>query len=133
MTASRPTSGPDRPGVAVIEAGPGAMDILAREADRGGTILLDSLDFWLFSFPNLSFPDDPATLLTRGLAPYAGPGAPQAILVSAEIGLGPLAADAATRRFVDALGICNQAAAALAHEARLVVAGLPLFLKGSPS
>ena len=117
------------PRVAVIEAGPGAMDVLVREAQRGGTVLLDSLDFWLFARQDSHYPDPPAEALTRALAPYAGLGAPEVIVVSTEIGLGPLPADAATRRFAGELGTLNQVAAALAHDVRLVVAGLAISLK----
>lgn len=122
-----------RPDIAVIEAGVEAMDVLAREAAAGGTILLDSLDFWLFVCHATGSHADPAELLSRGLAPYADPTAPEAILVSAEIGLGPLPADAATRHFAGALGTLNQMAAALAHDVRLVTAGLALCLKGRVS
>lgn len=121
------------PHVPVIEAGAEALAVLAREADLGGTILLDSLDFWLFSWQDASRTEDPTPVLARGLAPYGFSHAPEVILVSAEIGLGPLPADAASRRFADALGTLNQAAAALAHEVRLVVAGIPLLLKRLPS
>jgi adenosylcobinamide kinase/adenosylcobinamide-phosphate guanylyltransferase len=115
--------------VAVIEAGAEALDLLAREADKGGTVLLDSLDFWLFRRREASSPEPAPAVLARGLAPFAGPGAPEVIVVSTEIGLGPLPADAATRRFAGELGTLNQAAAALAHDVRLVVAGVPLPLK----
>jgi adenosylcobinamide kinase / adenosylcobinamide-phosphate guanylyltransferase len=121
------------PLVPVIEAGPEALDVLAREAAFGGTILLDSLDFWLFSWQDASRSEEPASVLARGLLPYAVSHAPEVVLVSAEIGLGPLPASAASRRFADALGTLNQAAAALAHEVRLVVAGMPLTLKRLPS
>jgi adenosylcobinamide kinase / adenosylcobinamide-phosphate guanylyltransferase len=115
--------------VAVIEAGAEALDRLAREAQAGGTVLFDSLDFWLFGRIGARQPEDAATALARGLVPFAGPGGPEVIVVSAEIGLGPLPADAATRRFAGELGTLNQAAAALAHDVRLVVAGVPLSLK----
>ena len=117
------------PRVAVIEAGAGAMEVLAREAAAGGTVLLDSLDFWLFACHGDTV--DAGAALARGFAPYADPGGPELIVVSAETGLGPVAGDAATRRFVDALGALNQAAAALAHDVRFIAAGLSLQLKGS--
>ncbi len=109
--------------VAVIDSGEEAMAALAREAGRGGTVLLDSLDFWLFACLEAGGnPPGPETLET-GLAPYAGHAAPELIVVSTEIGLAPVAPDAATRRFVEALGTLNQAVAARAHDVRLVVAG----------
>ena len=118
-----------RPEVAVIEAGAEAMDVLAREAARGGTVLLDSLDFWLFACHGQA--GERQADLARGLAPYRGPDGPELIIVSAETGLGPVAADAATREFIDDLGGLNQAAAALADDVRLVAAGLHVQLKGN--
>ncbi len=119
--------------VAVVEAGPEAMDVLAREAGRGGTVLLDSLDFWLFACHEDMETASLLEALARGLAPYQEPDGPELLVVSAEIGLGPLAADAPVRRFADRLGTLNQAVAAVARDVRLVVAGLDLPLKGSPA
>ena len=117
------------PRLAVIEAGAEAMDVLAREAAHGGTVLLDSLDFWLFACHGDDA--DRSARLARGLAPYAAPDGPRLVVVSSETGLGPIAADPATRRFVDALGALNQAVAAAAHDVRLVAAGLSIQLKGN--
>jgi adenosylcobinamide kinase/adenosylcobinamide-phosphate guanylyltransferase len=117
--------------VGIIETGAEAMDILAREAAHGGTVLLDSLDFWLFACHGIHGAPLRLEALHRGFAPYAGQGEPELIVVSTEIGLGPLSADAATRRFVDDLGTLNQAAAALAHDVRFVAAGLSMPLKGA--
>jgi adenosylcobinamide kinase / adenosylcobinamide-phosphate guanylyltransferase len=119
--------------VAIIETGAEAMAVLASEAAHGGTVLLDSLDFWLFACHEIQDAPRRVAALERGLAPYAGPGEPELIVVSTEIGLGPLAPDAATRRFVDDLGTLNQAVAALAHDVRLVAAGLAVPLKGTPT
>jgi len=119
--------------VVVIEAGAEAMTQLIREAAQGGTVLLDSLDFWLFAYHSTGKVASDLTELTQGLAPYAAPEGPELIVVSTEVGLGPIAADAATRRFVDALGACHQAVAAAAHDVRLVLAGLTVPLKGNAS
>lgn len=119
--------------VAIIDSGPGAMGVLVREAALGGTVLFDSLDFWLFACQGELDAGACLEALGRGLAPYAGDAQPELIVVSTEIGLGPLPADAATRRFADDLGRLNQAAAALAGDVRLVVAGLTMLLKGTAS
>lgn len=88
--------------------------------------------------------------LTQELLPRDGraPGTPQAaehalvdaiaacpgplVLVSNQIGAGVIPLGAETRAFVDALGLLNQAAARACERATLMVAGLPLFLKGAP-
>jgi adenosylcobinamide kinase / adenosylcobinamide-phosphate guanylyltransferase len=52
------------------------------------------------------------------------------IFVTNEVGLGLVPGSPLGRRFRDLLGLANQAAAAAADEVVLVVAGLPLRLKG---
>lgn len=52
------------------------------------------------------------------------------IVVSDEAGQGIVPADAATRLYADALGLINQSLAAAARDVYLIVAGLPLHLKG---
>ena len=120
-------------GVAVIEAGVTAMDVLCAEATRGGTLLFDSLDFWLFACHDHSVMQSPAETLTTGMAAYAAADGPELIVVSTEVGLGGIGASAAMRRFADLLGTCNQAVAGLAGDVRLVVAGCAMPFKGTAS
>jgi adenosylcobinamide kinase/adenosylcobinamide-phosphate guanylyltransferase len=54
------------------------------------------------------------------------------VLVSNEIGLGLTPMGAVSRRFMDEQGRLNQAAARVCDQAVLMVAGLPLTLKGAP-
>ncbi|AUW94102.1 bifunctional adenosylcobinamide kinase/adenosylcobinamide-phosphate guanylyltransferase [Sulfobacillus sp. hq2] len=54
------------------------------------------------------------------------------VVVSEEVGWGLLASSPQTRSFVDALGQVNQRLAELATSVVLVVAGLPLWIKGRP-
>lgn len=54
----------------------------------------------------------------------------QAVLVSSEVGMSPVAPNPLGRRFQDLLGIVNQRAASLADEVFLVVAGIPVKVKG---
>ncbi len=51
------------------------------------------------------------------------------IFVSNELGMGLIGADAASRRFCDLAGRCNQCIAAAATEVIFVVAGQPLTIK----
>lgn len=102
--------------------------VLREEAPRQGTILVDSLDFWLFS----CIQADQERSRKKDLLEALGSGLPSGmILVSLEAGLGPIQADSCTRAFVRSLGLFNQELAWLAGEVYLVVAGQPLRLKGS--
>ncbi|PPD31151.1 MAG: bifunctional adenosylcobinamide kinase/adenosylcobinamide-phosphate guanylyltransferase [Methylomonas sp.] len=53
----------------------------------------------------------------------------QIIMVSNEVGMGVVAADAMTRRFVDEAGFLHQALAQICDRVTLVTAGLPQQLK----
>jgi adenosylcobinamide kinase/adenosylcobinamide-phosphate guanylyltransferase len=54
------------------------------------------------------------------------------VLVANEVGFGIVPDSALGRRFRDLQGLLNQRIAARADRVVLVVAGLPLILKGSP-
>jgi adenosylcobinamide kinase / adenosylcobinamide-phosphate guanylyltransferase len=54
------------------------------------------------------------------------------VLVGNEIGLGVIPLGQEVRQFVDALGGLNQQVAAVCQRVTLMVAGLPLYLKGAP-
>lgn len=89
-------------------------------------VLVDCLTLWL---SNLLLADaDPGLAegeLCRAIKQFSG----QIILVSNEVGLGIVPANALARRFGDAAGRLNQAVAATAAEVVLLAAGLPLTLK----
>lgn len=127
---------------------------LAAEAAPGRCVIVDCLTLWLshllWPVADEAWPDDgesspgdakaasPSESATRGEAAVARidtfldvcASAPGTVLVvSNEIGLGVVPMGAATRHFVDELGRLNQRMAALASEATLMVAGLPLALK----
>jgi adenosyl cobinamide kinase/adenosyl cobinamide phosphate guanylyltransferase len=68
--------------------------------------------------------------LVDALAGYAG----RVIVVSNEVGLGVMPANAMARRYADWLGLLNQAVAARASRVYAVLAGLPIDLRelGAP-
>ncbi|HDQ39485.1 MAG TPA: cobalamin biosynthesis protein [Desulfonatronum sp.] len=115
------------PHIPVRESDVDLARVLRDEASQGGTILVDSLDFWLFSCiqkkQEHARKSDLLELLDSGL-PI------DLIMVSLEVGLGPLQAAAQSRAFVRSLGLLNQEVAALAQEVLLVVAGQTMRLKG---
>ncbi|GAB7081387.1 bifunctional adenosylcobinamide kinase/adenosylcobinamide-phosphate guanylyltransferase [Megalodesulfovibrio paquesii] len=114
-----------------VAATPEALPRALESAATAGTasVLVDSLEFWLFAVQEAgSELEHSINTLADTLDALAG--RLTVTLVSCEIGLGPIAASAATRRFVRSLGACNQALAARCAEVFLVAAGLPLPLKG---
>lgn len=114
------------PGWRTIEAplDPGAALGAATSAE---VVLLDCATLWL---SNLMLADlEPAVAwqgLERALATCPAP----VVVVSNEVGLGLVPDTPLGRRFREAQGMLNQRLAALADLAVLVVAGLPLVLKG---
>jgi adenosylcobinamide kinase/adenosylcobinamide-phosphate guanylyltransferase len=70
--------------------------------------------------------DGPVAAAYEALARRPGP----AVVVSDEVGLGIVPMDANARLYRDLVGIAHQRLAAVADEAYLFVAGLPVMLKG---
>jgi adenosylcobinamide kinase/adenosylcobinamide-phosphate guanylyltransferase len=95
-------------------------------------ILIDGLTLWLAMLLGDGAPaidpilDGPVAQAYGALA--ARPGA--AIVVSDEVGLGIVPMHANARAYRDLVGIAHQRLAAMADEAYLFVAGLPVTLKG---
>ena len=117
------------PHLPVIEAGADLAVVLELAASSYRTLLVDSLDFWLFAAGGGNAAEYVARLDALLGRWHDDPLAPELILVSAEAGLGPVAADASTRAYLRALGGLNQTMARHASHAWLVAAGLPLRLK----
>lgn len=102
-----------------------AMVATHSRGDRG--ILVDCLTLWLSNLMAAERDVDresDALLAALGAAP--GP----VVLVSNEVGSGIVPMSALARDFRDAAGVLNQRAAAAADAVALMVAGLPLPLKG---
>ncbi len=107
-------------------------EVLRRERADHRAILVDSLDFWLFACIQAEQEARMRTELLDCLQESALKTVGTRLLfVSSEIGLGPIQATPQTRHFVRGLGLLNQQIAALADEVVLMVAGLPLWLKGT--
>ena len=108
---------------------------LSAAADRPPVVLLDALDVWIANIILEQESADFAAVeslvlseLTRLLAVCRQQTA-GAILVSSEVGLSPVPANALGRRFQDLSGAVNQQAAAAADAVYLAVAGLPVLVK----
>jgi adenosylcobinamide kinase/adenosylcobinamide-phosphate guanylyltransferase len=102
----------------------------ALAAHAKAPILVDCLTLWL---SNLMMADaqieQEIDRLARALAQAAAP----VVLVANEVGSGIVPDNALARRFRDLQGGLNQRIAALADQVVLLVAGLPLYVKGRPT
>ena len=101
-------------------------DTLERTAAADRLILVDCLTLWLGNL----IEDDPALERERDALLETLPRLPgEIVLVSNEVGLGIVPANALARRFRDEAGRLNQAVAAACEHVTFVAAGLPLKLK----
>ncbi|ACU53497.1 cobalbumin biosynthesis protein [Acidimicrobium ferrooxidans DSM 10331] len=103
---------------------PGELVELVRTVPGG--LLLDGLGLWV-GWQLSSDHDVSSGELVAALARRSSP----TIVVSDEVGWSVHPERALAQRFVDELGALNQAVAAIAAQVTLVVAGLPLRLKGA--
>ncbi len=115
---------------------------LQRWSAPGRLILVDCLTLWLANlmfddggdYPEvgeLALPerfDAERSAFLRALVEVKG----DVILVSNEVGMGIVPVGAVSRRFADEAGRLNQAVAQRCEHAVMLVAGLPLALKGAP-
>ncbi|WP_181179016.1 bifunctional adenosylcobinamide kinase/adenosylcobinamide-phosphate guanylyltransferase [Methylibium rhizosphaerae] len=124
----------------VCEVGPGRANALAlqlREAAQPGCfVVVDCLTLWLSQLmcppPGVPVSDAGSESAALLQALEAVQAQVPVVLVSNEIGQGVVPLDAGTRAVVDALGRLHQDIAAMASRVTLMVAGLPLAVKGSP-
>lgn len=99
-------------------------------------ILIDSLDFWVGNLL-LKHEQEPAPELESlalssldRLLDLCHNAPATFFLVSSEVGLSPVPPNRLGRHFQDLLGLVNQRAAAAADRVYLVVAGIPVEVKG---
>jgi adenosylcobinamide kinase / adenosylcobinamide-phosphate guanylyltransferase len=108
---------------------PDDLALALARAPEGAAVLVDCLTLWL-SNRMLANADVDAEIggLEQALDRRAG----AVVLVSNEVGSGIVPDNALARRFRDLQGCLNQRMAARADRVVLMVAGLPLDVKGSP-
>lgn len=116
--------------IVVMEIETELSETLAGLSRQKGSVLVDSLDFWLFSvncvFSEKTARDAARQALIATLAAWRGG---RLILVSTEMGLGPLAYDGEVRAFARDLGELNREIARVGTSVYFLVTGLPLKLK----
>ncbi|MBT5263911.1 MAG: bifunctional adenosylcobinamide kinase/adenosylcobinamide-phosphate guanylyltransferase [Rhodospirillaceae bacterium] len=100
---------------------------LQREARDGSHVLVDCLTLWLANLLNAERDIEAETDALRAmLASIKG----EIVFVSNEIGFGIVPDNSLARAFRDHAGRLHQAIAATADHVVLVVAGIPMFVKG---
>lgn len=107
-------------------------DVIKKYSASNSCLLVDCLTLWL---TNVLFDkqgnvqqvlfEHESQALFEVLSTFSG----QIILVSNEVGLGIVAMDKMTRRFVDEAGFLHQKIASLSEKVVLITAGLPQQLK----
>jgi adenosylcobinamide kinase/adenosylcobinamide-phosphate guanylyltransferase len=112
----------------IIEAPHELADVFSR-IPKAAAVLVDCLTLWLSNRLLADADLEKETeLLEAALAQCDG----HVVLVTNEVGSGIVPDNPLARRFRDAQGRLNQRVAALADRVVLVVAGLPLVVKGNP-
>jgi adenosylcobinamide kinase/adenosylcobinamide-phosphate guanylyltransferase len=96
-------------------------------APAGAAVLVDCLTLWLTNAMLGAFDLEKAM---AHLSEALGGRDAATVLVANEVGLGIVPDNAVARRFRDAQGVLNQRLAAQADRVVLMVAGLPLTVKG---
>lgn len=115
-----------------VEAPISLAAALRAHAAPAHCVLVDCLTLWLSNL--LGDADAQAFERERDDLLATLPTLPgQVLLVSNEVGQGVVPMGALSRRFVDEAGRLHQALAAQCGRVCLVVAGLPLWLKGAPA
>ena len=106
-------------------------DLAATLTAHGRTpVLVDCLTLWL---SNLMMADASIDAEFDRLEQALDKATAPVVLVANEVGSGIVPDNALARRFRDLQGVLNQRIAAQADQVVLLVAGLPLFVKGRPT
>src|SRR5262249_41506855 len=96
---------------------------------RAAVVLVDCLTLWL---SDLLLAGSDIDAEAAPLDPALGQMQGRVVLIANEVGFGIVPENALARRFRDLQGRLNQRIASRADQVVLVVAGLPLFVKGAP-
>jgi len=106
------------------------VEVLQQKSHSEQLILVDCLTLWL---SNMMFEERDMVLETQRLCSQLHDCCGDVVLVSNEVGMGIVPESALGRRFRDEQGRLNQAVAAVADTVELMVAGIPLAIKGGES
>jgi len=111
-----------------VEAPRNIVDALV-DVPPGASILIDCVTLWL---SNLLLAEADIEQEMKRLDVALAQSRRSTVLVANEVGCGIVPDNALARRFLDLQGRLNQQLAVRADRVVLMVAGLPLFVKGQP-
>lgn len=100
-----------------------------RELPGGGAIVLDCLTLWVANQIFADRSDEDIESASRSLCVALLATGRSSLVVTNEVGLGIVPADALSRRYRDTLGRTNQIVASAAHRVTFMVSGLPLRVR----
>jgi adenosylcobinamide kinase/adenosylcobinamide-phosphate guanylyltransferase len=118
------------PGWSTVEEPVKLGEVLAAHAGRDDVVLVDCLTLWVSNLLCRDIPDPACREVVEGLCMALRRATGHVIVVSNEVGLGIVPADGLSRRYRDMLGRVNQEIAAASDCVVLMVAGLPVTVKG---
>jgi len=113
-----------------------ALALAIENADGGSVILVDCLTLWVNNLMYEAekrgdrFDEVDIEAECIRVCEVASEHSGTVIFVTNEVGMGIVPENAAARRYRDLAGRCNQTVAAAADEVSLVVAGIPMTIKG---
>ncbi|MBY6096795.1 bifunctional adenosylcobinamide kinase/adenosylcobinamide-phosphate guanylyltransferase [Ferrimonas balearica] len=110
-----------------VEAPRQLASTLRRESDTQRLLVVDCLTLWLANEMACGHWPEPKSALLNALPTLPGP----VLLIGNEVGQGIVPLGEQNRRFVDEAGWLHQHLADRVEQVTLVVAGLPLTLKGA--
>jgi adenosylcobinamide kinase/adenosylcobinamide-phosphate guanylyltransferase len=96
-----------------------------------GIVLVDCLTLWVSNLMMASSAPDAVAGATGELVSALGPEGCPVVVVSNEVGAGIVPENRLARRYRDAVGFVNQKVAACADHVVLMVAGIPVAVKGN--
>jgi adenosylcobinamide kinase/adenosylcobinamide-phosphate guanylyltransferase len=116
-----------------LEAPRDLVPRLSKALRAADTVVVDCLTLWVANLIQRGDGDEAILEEADALAALVDAPAADVRIVSNEVGLGVHPPTADGLRFRDVLGLVNQRVAAAAHRVVLLVAGLPVVVKDTPS
>lgn len=115
-----------------IEAPVDVAGVISSGAGEYGVVLVDCLTLWIANMLEKGAGDRDILDEARRLAGISYTAGPPVILVTNEVGSGIVPANQLARRFRDLAGLVGQIMAKRADAVVWLVAGIPVWVKGTP-